>query len=50
MNRVTLDGTVEPVPRDEILIRERRQETLHFLCLVDHEQDWQPDPIGLYSL
>ena len=50
MNRVTLDGTVEPVPRDEILIRERRQETLHFLCVVDHEQDCQPDPIGLYSL
>ena len=49
MGRLTRDGTAEPVSRDEILRRERGQGNYHFLCSADHEQDWQPYPVGPYS-
>ena len=49
MSRLTRDGTAEPVSRDQILRRERGQGNTHFPYLADHEQDWQPYPIDLYS-
>ena len=49
MGRLTRDGTAEPVSRDQILRRERGQGNAHFLCSADHEQDWQPYPVGPYS-
>ena len=43
MNKLTRDGTAEPVSRDQILRRERGQRMIHFSCpAADHEQDWQP--------
>ena len=51
MGRLTRDGTAEPVSRDRILRRERGQGNIHFSCLADHEQDWQPylvDPYPCY--
>ena len=44
-NRLTRDGTAEPVSRDQIFRRERGQGTFHFPCSADHEQDWQPYPV-----
>ena len=42
MSRLTRDGTVEPVSRDQIIRREQRgQGTINFPNLADHEQDWQ---------
>ena len=49
MGRLTRDGTAEPVPRDQILRRERGQGNIHFPCSADHEQDWQPYPVDPYS-
>ena len=49
MSRLTRDGTAEPVSRDEILRRERRQENTIFPCSADHVQDWQPYPVDPYS-
>ena len=49
MSRLTRDGTVEPVSRDQILRRERGQGNSHFPCSADHEQDWQPYPVDAYS-
>ena len=37
-----LDGTVEPISRDQILRREHGQRNINFPCSADHEQDWQP--------
>ena len=48
MSRLTQDGTVEPVSRDQTLRRERGQRNIHFPCSGDHEQDWQPYPVGTY--
>ena len=31
-----------------ILRRERGQGKKHFSCSADHEQDWQPNPVGPY--
>ena len=46
MSKLTRDGTAEPVARDQILRRERRQRIVHFPCsAADHEQDWQPCPV-----
>ena len=45
-NGLAWDGTVEPVSRDQIIRRERGQAKNMFLCSVDHEQDWQPYPVG----
>ena len=50
MSRLTRDGIAEPVSRDQILRRERGQGNIHFTCSADHEQDWQPYPVGPYSL
>ena len=49
MSRLTRDGTAEPVSRDQILRRERRQGNIDFPCSADHEQDWQPYPVDPYS-
>ena len=49
MNRLRRDGTAEPVSLDQILRHTRGQGNLHFLCLADHEQDWQPYPVDPYS-
>ena len=47
---MTLDGTAEPVSRDQILRRERVQGNAHFLCSADHVQDWQPYTRLVYTL
>ena len=49
MNRLTRDGTPEPVSREEILRHARGQGNAHFPCSADHEQDWQPYPVDPYS-
>ena len=49
MSRLTQDGTVEPVSRDQILRHARGQGNIHFPCSADHEQDWQPYPVDPYS-
>ena len=49
MNRLTRDGTAEPVSRDQILRHARGQRNVHFPCSADHEQDWQPYPVDPYS-
>ena len=49
MSRLTRDGTVEPVSRDQILRHERGQGNIHFPCSADHVQDWQPYPVDPYS-
>ena len=49
MSRLTRDGTVETVSRDQILRREWGQGNIHFPCSADHEQDWQPYPVDPYS-
>ena len=49
MSRLTRDGTAEPVSRDQIFRCERGQGDIHFPCSADHEQDWQPYPVDLYS-
>ena len=49
MSRLTRDGTLETVPRDQILRHERGQGNIHFPCSADHEQDWQPYPVDPYS-
>ena len=43
------DGTTEPVSRDQILRRERRQENIYFSCSADYVQDGQPYPDDLHS-
>ena len=47
MSRLTRDGTAKPVPRNQILRRERGQGNVS--CSADDEQDWQPYAVGLYS-
>ena len=50
MSKLTLDGTAEPVSRDQILRCEVCGEgNIHFPCSADHEQDWQPYPFDPYS-
>ena len=49
MSRLTRDGTAEPVSRGQILRRERGQGNIHFPCLADYEQDWQPYSVDPYS-
>ena len=38
MSRLTRDGLVEPVSRDQTLRRERGQGNIHFACSADHER------------
>ena len=52
MNRLTRDGTAEPVSRDQILGThgDSIQGNVHFPYSADHEQDWQPYyPVDTYS-
>ena len=52
MNRLTRDGTAEPVPRNKILRRElngNRVTLIFFPCSADHEQDWQPYQVHPFS-
>ena len=49
MSRLTRDGTVELVSRDQILRHAREQGNI-FPCSADHEQDWQPYPVDPYTL
>ena len=49
MSRLTRDGTAEPVSRDKILRRKPGQGNMYFPYSADHEQDWQPCPVDLYS-
>ena len=49
MSRLTLDGTAEPVSRDQILRHAREQGNIHFPYSADHEKDWQPYPVDPYS-
>ena len=48
-NRLTRDGTIKPVSRDQTLRRERGQENIPFPSSADHKQDWQPYPVDPYS-
>ena len=51
MSRLTRDGTVETVSRDQILRRERGQGKVNFPCSADHVQDGQlytVDPYACY--
>ena len=49
MGRQTRGGTAEHVSRDKILMRERGQGNIHFLCAADHEQHWHLYPVDPYS-
>ena len=49
MNRLARNETVEPVSLDQIFRRERGQGNVSFPCSADHQQDWQPYPVDLYS-
>ena len=49
MSRLARDGAAEPVSRDQDVRRVRGQGNIHFPCSADHEQDWQPYPVDLYS-
>ena len=49
MSGLTGNGTAEPVSRDQILRRVRRQGNINFPCSADHEKDWQPYPVDPYS-
>ena len=41
---LTRDGAAEPVSRDKPLTN------IYFSCSADHEQDWQPYPVDVYSV
>ena len=45
MARLKRDGIAEPIPRDQILRRERAQGNINFPCSADRGQDWQPYPL-----
>ena len=49
MSRLTRDGTAEPVSRDQVIRRELEAGDINFLCSADHEQDWQLNPVDIYS-
>ena len=40
MDRLTQDGTAEPVSRDQILRHKCGQGKNHFPCSADHVQNW----------
>ena len=48
MRRLTRDGTVEPVSRDQIFRREQGEENKTKNWLADHEQGWQPYLVDPY--
>ena len=47
--QLTRDGKADPVLWDQFLRQKREQENIHFPCSADHEEDWQPYPVDLYS-
>ena len=48
--RLTRDGTAEPVSRDQILRHERtRTEKCSIFLSAGHVQNWQPYPVEPYS-
>ena len=49
MSKLTRDEIAEPVSRGQILRHERGQGNIHFSCLADHVQDWQPYAVDPYS-
>ena len=49
MSRLTRDGASKPVSRDHIFRHERGQVNIHFSCLADHVEDWEPYPVDPYS-
>ena len=49
MSRLTRDGTAELVSRDQTLTHVHGPGNIQFPCSADHEQDWQPYPVGPYS-
>ena len=50
INRLTWDGTAEPVSQDQILRHARGQGNINFPYSADHEQDQQqPYPVDPYS-
>ena len=49
MSRLTRDEIAEPVSRGQILRHERGQGNIHFSCLADHVQDWQPYAVDPYD-
>ena len=49
MNRLTRDGTAEPISRDQIIRHAPGQGNIIFPCSADHGQDWQPYPVDAYS-
>ena len=46
MSSLTRDEMAEPVSRDHILRHARGHGNINFPCSADHEQDWQPYPVG----
>ena len=50
MDGLARDGSAGPVSRDQILRRLRGQGNIHFPSSADHRQDWQPYPVGSYSV
>ena len=48
-HQIQPDGTAEPVSRDQIIRHARGQGNIHFPCSADHEKEWQPYPVDLYS-
>ena len=49
MSKLTRDGTVEPISRDQTLRHARGHGNITFPCSADHEQDWQPYLVDPYS-
>ena len=49
MTRLALDGTAEPVSRNQIIRREQTQEIIYSPCSADHEQGGQPYPFDPHS-
>ena len=49
MSRLKRDGTAELNSQDQTLRREWGQGKSYFPCSADHEQDWQPYPVGAQS-
>ena len=49
VGRLTREGTAEPLSRDQIPSRKQEQRNIHFPCSADHDQDWQPYPVDLWS-
>ena len=47
-SRLTRDGAAAPVSR-ELSGANGDRENIHCPCSADHEQDWQPYPVGPYS-